>query len=225
MKLVMKGIETILDCAQNQICTVVIENQKLFYEVVEDIERQIQGLEGESVLSENNQILKMDKYAEQLMQFVPFDLNKKSLISRITSYMQKIAADEIHYEKTSEFLAEWEKYCMDLEFELPVSIEFTKINMDVLLKSSGIMISDDYVSLAEKILDYIQLIEYFECKKMFILVNMRSFVENEEMQKFIDAALTREYQIILLDNKEYPLLKSEKRCVIDADLCEICYNA
>lgn len=225
MKLVMKGIETIVDCSQNQICTVVIENQKLFYEVVEDIERQIQGLEGESVLSENNQILKMDKYAEQLMQFVPFDLNKKSLISRITSYMQKIAADEIHYEKTSEFLAAWEKYCMDLEFELPVSIEFTKINMDVLLKSSGIMISDDYVSLAEKILDYIQLIEYFECKKMFILVNMRSFVENEEMQKFIDAALTREYQIILLDNKEYPLLKSEKRCVIDADLCEICYNA
>lgn len=225
MKLVMKGIETIVDCSQNQICTVVIENQKLFYEVVEDIGRQIQGLEGESVLSENNQILKMDKYAEQLMQFVPFDLNKKSLISRITSYMQKIAADEIHYEKTSEFLAEWEKYCMDLEFELPVSIEFTKINMDVLLKSSGIMISDDYVSLAEKILDYIQLIEYFECKKMFILVNMRSFVENEEMQKFIDAALTREYQIILLDNKEYPLLKSEKRCVIDADLCEICYNA
>ena len=175
-------------------------------------------------MSEDNQILKMDKYAEQLMQFVPFDLNKKSLLNRITSYMQKIAVDEIHYEKTSEFLTAWEKFCMDLEFELPVGIEFTKINMDALLKASGITISDDYNSLAEKVLDYIQLVEYFECEKIFILVNMRSFVADEEMQKFIDAALTREYQIVLLDNREYPLLKNEKRCVIDADLCEICYN-
>ena len=217
-------METVLDCSQKQICTVVIENQKLFYEVVADIERQIQGLEGTAVLSEDNQILKMDKYAEQLMQFVPFDLNKKSLLNRITSYMQKIAVDEIHYEKTSEFLTAWEKFCMDLEFELPVGIEFTKINMDALLKASGITISDDYDSLAEKVLDYIQLVEYFECEKIFILVNMRSFVADEEMQKFIDAALTREYQIVLLDNREYPLLKNEKRCVIDADLCEICYN-
>lgn len=224
MRLVIKGMETVLDCSQKQICTVVIENQKLFYEVVADIERQIQGLEGTAVLSEDNQILKMDKYAEQLMQFVPFDLNKKSLLNRITSYMQKIAVDEIHYEKTSEFLTAWEKFCMDLEFELPVGIEFTKINMDALLKASGITISDDYDSLAEKVLDYIQLVEYFECEKIFILVNMRSFVEDEEMQKFIDAALTREYQIVLLDNREYPLLKKEKRCVIDADLCEICYN-
>lgn len=224
MKLVMKGIENVLDCSKNQICTVVIENPKLFYEVVEDIDRQIQGLEGESVLSENNQILKMDKYAEKLMQFVPFDLNKKSLLSRITSYMQKIAVDEIHYEKTSGFLAVWEKFCMDLEFELPVGIEFTKINIDALLKSSGIMISDDYDSLAEKVLDYIHLVEYFEGKKLFVLVNIRSFVENEEMQKFGDTVLARGYQIILLDNKEYPLLNNEKRCVIDADLCEICYN-
>lgn len=225
MKLVMKGIETILDCSQNRICTVVIENQKLFYEVVEDIERQMQGLEGESVLSENNQILKMDKYAEQLIQFVPFDLNKKSLLSRITAYMQKIATDEIHYETTSEFLSVWEKFCMELEFELPVGIEFTKINIDALLKASGIMISDDYDSLAEKILDYIHLIEYFECKKLFILVNVRSFIGNEEMQRFVDTVLARGYQIVLLDNKEYSVLKNEKRCLIDADMCEICYNS
>lgn len=225
MKLVMKGIETVLDCSENKICTVVVENQRMLYNIIEDIERQIQGLEGESVLSEDNKILRMDKYAEQLMQFMPFDLNKKTLINRIVSYMQKIAVDEIHYEKTREFLAAWEKYCYDLEFELPVSLEFTKVNIESLLKSSGITISDDYDSLAEKVLDYIHLVECFECKKLFILVNMRSFVGNEEMQEFINNAVSRHYEVVLLDNREYPLLKNEKRYIIDADMCEICYNS
>lgn len=224
MKLVIKGIETVFECTEDEICTVVIENQRLFYEAIDDIESQIQGMEGKSVLSDKNQILKMNKYAEMILQFVPFDLNRKTLINRIISHMEKIAVDVMHFEKTNELLAAWEKYCIDLEFELPIDLEFTKISIDTLLKASGVMLSNEYESLAEKILDYIHLVEYFECKKLFVLVNMRSFAADEEMQRFMDSALSRNCQIILLENKEYPLLKKEKRHVVDADLCEICYD-
>lgn len=212
------------DCATDGVCSVIIESPGLFYEIVSDLQRQIDGLEGKSVLSEGNKVLRMDKYAEQIMQFIPFDMNKKALLNKISSEMQKMATGSDFFLETNELLAAWEKLCMNLEFEMPVNLNFTKINIESLIKASGIMLEEDYDSLAAKIIDYMQLVERFEDKKLFVFINMRSFVENEEMQRFIDTVQERKYQVLLLENMEHELLKGEKRYLIDANLCEICYT-
>lgn len=224
MKLILKGIDRIFDCSAEEVCSVVIENQDVFLDIITDIENQLHGNEGISVLSENNQIMRMDKYAEQIMQFVPFDLNKKTLLNKILSQMQKVALDEAHFSKSNEVLAAWEKLCIDIEFELPVALEFPKITVETLIKSSGVTIVDDYERLVEKLLDYIQMVDIFEGKKLFILINVRSFINNEEMQQFINAIIDRKYQVILLENMEHKLLKHEKRYIVDENMCEICYN-
>lgn len=224
MKIVLKGIEQVFDCEQNNVCTVIIENSKMFYDIVVDIERQIEGFDGNSVLSEDNKVVRMDKNAEQITQFVPFDINKKTLLNKITAEMQKLALDDSHFLQTNELLTAWENLCINLEFEMPVNLDFCKINVESLIKASGIMISDDYMSLAEKVIDYIQMVEKFESRKLFVLVNMRSYIGNEEAQLFINEIVSREYQIIMLENKEYKLLDKEKRYLIDEDMCEICYN-
>lgn len=224
MNIVLKGIDRVFECSAGHVCSVIIENQDMFLDIISDIDSQIQGNEGISVISENNQIVKTDKYLEQITQFVPFDLNKKTLINKIVANMQNIASDESHLTQTNEVLAAWEKLCMDIEFELNANIDFYKISAETLIKSAGVTIADDYDSLSEKILDYFQMIEEFECKKMFVLVNMRSFVNDDEMQRFVDTVIMRNHQIILLDNVEHKLLNGEKRYIIDEDLCEICYN-
>lgn len=224
MKIVLKGIEQVFDCGQSNVCTVIIENSKMFYDIVLDIERQIEGFDGNSVLSEENKVVRMDKNAEQITQFVPFDMNKKTLLNKIAAEMQKLALDDSHFLQTNELLTAWENLCINLEFEMPVNLDFCKINVESLIKASGIMISDDYMSLAEKVIDYIQMVEKFESKKLFVLVNMRSYIGNEEAQLFINEIVSREYQIIMLENKEYKLLDKEKRYLIDEDMCEICYN-
>lgn len=224
MKILLKGIEQVFDCGQSNVCTVIIENPKMFYDIVVDIERQIEGFDGNSVLSEDNKPIRMDKNIEQITQFVPFDINKKTLLNKITSEMQKLALDDNHFLQTNELLTAWENLCINLEFEMPVNLDFCKINVESLIKASGIMIADDYISLAEKVIDYIQMVEKFEGKKLFVLVNMRSYIGNEEAQLFINEIVSREYQIIMLENKEYKLLDKEKRYLIDEDMCEICYN-
>ncbi len=224
MKIVLSGIERVFDCAEDGIWSVIIERQGLFYEIVSDIRKQIDGFEGKSVLSEENKVLRMDKYTEQIMQFIPFDMNKKTLLNRIISEMQKMSISADFYLETNEILTEWEKLLMNLEFEIPANLNFTKINIESLLKASGIMIEEEYDSLATKIVDYIQLVEKFEGRKLFVLVNMRSFVDDEEMQRFIDTVRERDYQIILLENMEHTLLRGEKRYLVDENLCEICYT-
>lgn len=224
MKLILKGIDRIFDCATEKVCSVVIENQDLFLDIITDVENQIQGKEGASVLSENNQMMRMDKYAEQILQFVPFDLNKKTLMNKILSQMQKVALDDAHFSQSNEVLSAWEKWCVDIEFELPVNLEFPKITLETLIKSSGATIVDDYDRLVEKLLDYIQMVDAFEGKKLFLLINARSFINDEDMQQFMNEILARKYQVILLDNTEHRLLEHESRYIVDANMCEICYN-
>lgn len=222
MKMVLCGMDQVLDCSGSEVCSVVIENQTLLYEIVSDIGAQLQGLEGRSVLSKDNKVLRMDKYAEQIVQFVPFDLNRKGIINKVTAELQRIAVDGEHYIQTSEMLAQWERYCMELEMELTGDIDFTKITIESLIKASGVEIIDDYDNLAEKLIDYFRLVETYDCKKLFIMVNLRSYIPDTLMQEFIDESLARGYQMLLLEGAERPVLNHERRYIVDTDRCVIC---
>lgn len=222
MKIVLSGIDQVLDCAGDAVCSVIIENQTLLYDIVSDIAAQLQGLDGRTVLSENNKVLRMDKYAEQIMQFVPFDMNRKGIVNKIVGELQHIAVDGDHYLQTSEMLAHWERYCMELEFELTGDINFTKITVDSLIKAAGVEIVDDYDDLAERLVDYFRLVETYDCKKLFVLVNLRSYMPDCMAQLFLDSILERGYQVLLLEGMERPLLNHEKRYIVDADRCIIC---
>ena len=45
MKIILSEIDHIFDCAGGRCCSIVIENQKLFYSVIRDIFNQVQGEE------------------------------------------------------------------------------------------------------------------------------------------------------------------------------------
>lgn len=222
MKIVLSGIDQVFDCGNGDICSVIIENQNVLYDVVSDIAMQIQGLDGVTVLSENNKTLRMDKSAEQIMQFIPFDLNRKGIVNKIVAELQRVAVDSDHYLETSEMLAHWERYCMGLEFELTSDIDFTKITVDSLIKAAGVEIADDYDSLAEKLIDYFRLVETYDNRKLFILVNLRSYLPDDMMQQFVNMVIERKYQVLLLEGSEHPLLRNERRYIVDTDRCVIC---
>lgn len=222
MKIVLCGIDQVLDCSGEDVCSVVIENQTLLYEVISDIAMQTQGLDGQTVLSEDNKVLRIDKRAEQIMQFIPFEMNRKGIINKIVAELQGIAVDGEHYLESNEMLAAWERYCMDLAMDLMGDIEFTKITVESLIKAAGVEIVDDYDGLAEKLIDYFRLVETYDCKKLFILVNLRSYMPDAMMQQFVDSVLERQYRILLIEGSERPMLQHEKRYIVDSDRCVIC---
>ena len=66
-----------------------------------------------------------------------------------------------------------------------------------------------------------QLVCAFDRPKLFVTVNMRSYVPDREMELFAQTALSRGCRILMLENREYPRLAQEKRWIVDSDLCEI----
>ncbi len=222
MKILLPELDYVFDCGQEKYCSIILENPDFFYKVTEDIFRQIQGEEGCSVLSEENKLLSFAKSAELLSQFVPFEMNKKTLLIKISAKMNQIAVSNEFYLRTGELLTEWEKYLTDLSMKLVGNFEFSKIGADALLKAAGLRIDDSYDNLGEELLDYFELVQEYEGRKLFILVNLRSYLSDKKMEEFLKNAQAREIQLLLLESAERELLEDEKRYIVDADMCLIC---
>lgn len=65
--------------------TLVIESPTFLYRLLCDIQGQMNGEKGLCVLSEGDQPIPLARGAEVLDVFVPFDVNRKPLLTRITA--------------------------------------------------------------------------------------------------------------------------------------------
>lgn len=161
----------------------------------------------------------MAKYCEIINTFVPFTLNKKSLISAVISRLEKESVKDDYYLRGQKLLSETEKYIDDLCYELDCVLEYTKLSMGSIIKAASPEIQDCYESLPEKIIDYMELVREFEGERLFIMVNVRSYFTDEEMASFIETAINHGIKILLLESTERPKLKNEIRLTVDKDLC------
>ena len=222
MKIRLPDIDYTFDCGMDRCCSVVIENQKVFYKTIEDISRQIDGIDGISVLSEDNKPLTFAKSAEMHSLFVPFDMNTKSLLTKINARLVQMALDDKYHMRTMDLLAQWERYMLDMSIDMVGNVELTKLSVDSLIKAAGVKVDDAYDNLGEQLLDYMELVHEYERAKLFILVNVRSYMSDDDMDKFLESVLDRRMQVLILESMCRDILHFEKRYIIDADLCIIC---
>lgn len=222
MKIIIPQVDYVFDCGKDNCCSIVIENPQLLFDTVSDIFTQIQGENGVSVLSEDNKILPIEKHIELITQFIPFEMNHKNLISKISSRMQQIAVDEVHHMETRKLVGEWEQCLMKLSLDMVGNFEFPKISIESLIKASGIRVDNKYDNLGEQLLDYFELVQEYDGRKLFILVNLRSYLTEADMTLFLQNIVERGFQILMLESSEYPIITLECRHIIDADLCVLC---
>lgn len=223
MRFAFYDINNLFEFKSGYVNTLIIENRPLFLKLLKDIHSSIEGADGLSVLSKNYTPISMQKNAEIISDFVNFDINSKSLISKITSAIEKVSLDESHYMQTMELLGEIENHISLWAFDLPCHVSPSKINVSSILKGVGIEIKDGYEGKfgeAEKILDYMELVREFEREKLFFTINMRSFYDDEIVERFMSTVNSHEFKVMMIENKSYSLLPFEKRFTVDEDLCE-----
>ena len=147
--------------------------------------------------------------------------NKRSLVTKITQLLTARAVADEHFVETAELLAKVETIMYDLAFDLALDIEFHSITAEALIKATGVSLKEEYESLAEKVIDYMEMVNTLERRKLYILVNFRSYVSDKEMIYFIDTVLRHELNVLIIESTERSILKGELRYLVDESLCEI----
>ena len=67
-----------------------------------------------------------------------------------------------------------------------------------------------------------ELVREYDSERIFITLNLWSYISDNEMNKFVNDVVVRGYKLLMLENTEYPIIEHEKRYIIDADKCIIC---
>ena len=56
--------------------------------------------------------------------------------------------------------------------------------------------------------------------RLIIMINMRTYFSDEEMNTFIESACLHDFKVLLLESSSFARLKNAKRFTVDEDLCE-----
>ena len=220
MKLVYKDMGHILSFDEGYVNELVVENKKLFFEIVSSIAAQVDGGHGDCVLSIKDRPVELGKYADLTVQFAPFELNRKSLLTKLYSALEHKALLAENYTQTSNLLVEIERYILYLSDELPFEINCQKLSIGSIIKSVSPEIGDSGQSAIERIFTYMELVRELDRDRLFIMVNMRSYFNDSEMEDFTESASLHGFRVLLLESTSQSKLKNTQRYTVDEDLCE-----
>lgn len=213
-------MDTVLEFDGSHVNTLVVEHPDFYRSLICDMYGQLQGEEGKLILSEKGKTLPISKWVELVDNCIHFELNRKSLLTKVCSAMERTAVSESFFLKTSELLCALEHYVDELAFELPGDIVCEKCSVAGILKGIGVSIRDDYDDPLERLIDFMELVREFDRDKLFVLVGLRSFFADQQVELFLKTVLDHGYRVLLLDCVSREKLSSEKRLTIDNDLCE-----
>ena len=222
MKIVHPLISEIINLSnESKVNILVIENQKLFTSILTELYGQINNCKGEFVFSIDNSPKEISKNIEIITQFIPFEINKKTLIGKLLKKMDTIAQGEDFLIKTKELYLFISEYAKILSEEIDHDIDFIyEYDISNILKTIDFKFKEDYESLAEKIIDYMLLVREFDSEKCFVLLNLRNYISDEEIDDFYKTILYNKLKVLIISANDYEHSDYESKIVIDSDLCE-----
>lgn len=220
MKLVSAHFQSIIEFEEGKFNSIIIESPDTFREVVRELVSEINGSETGMVLSENNVPIKVSQNIELIMNYIPFEVNTKKLMNSLAGVLEKEAVSEENFLQTQELLTKIEKYLDELSFGLPVDLEY-KISVSGLIKMASPKLNLEGNTGIEEVFEYMQFHREVIGDRLFVFVNLRTYYNEKDVEKFTNTCVAHKFFILLIDSKEFPCNPCEKRLFIDKDRCEI----
>lgn len=221
MKIATSLFSAVIELQENTVTSLIIEHPAVLYQFVENMYNQINGEEGNIIISEDNTLMKISKKVDLITSFIPFEINEKRLLSKIAAVLENEAVNETNYLSTMDLLRRIEVYIIELSEMLPCGISLSTVNVSSLIKMCGIKIEDTGNNKVETILQYMLLVRELLDDKLFILVNFRQFFSTTDVQAFIDTVIAHKLSVLLIEGKEFETLDCERKIIIDKDLCVV----
>lgn len=222
MKLVHPDYKYQIELYDGESIEIILENTRIFTYWISELNKQAKGESGKFVLSENGNIYKI---SEKLCCIVsPFDisLNQKVILNRL--YM-----DIKHEIETTELLLQMSEIHNYMIKCIETILENTDYHIqyddeqDIVsfLKYMNVKMEETEGCLLERLVDYIKIMSRLLYRKVVVIVNLKSYLSEDELKSLIQCAEYEKVSLILIESHTGYKIEDLKRYVIDDDLCEI----
>lgn len=198
-----------------------IENQQLFSNVVQELYDQTGGEAGTFVLSEGEILYELGKVAELIINPYAVDFNNRKFMKKIYSDLCDISITE-NAMQLKIALTEMQAFIDELCFDYPIALGCaTEIKVGDLLKLYNVSVDVRADNLAERLTNYIQLSSRLLGTKVFLLVNLRSYLMDSEILKIQETVQYENVALLLVESSFSADSSNMSVVIIDKDRCVI----
>ena len=223
MKMTMPLFSRPLEFSELQIPVIVIENQKKFYELVADIYDQIEGKDGDFILSESGEPLDLSKKADLLIDFFSLDCNQRKCLTLLYKKLAESTLIDKNYLDLKELQLDIAAFLQKIIDHFSYPLNFCEeLPIIDLIKMADVKFNFGDQDISETLVNYLSIMRDLGGKTVFFLCNLKSWIGNDDLVKFYKDVIYRKITIVLLENHAYEKsLDCEIHRIIDNDLCEV----
>lgn len=199
----------------------IIESPASFSKYVRDLYEIMQDNEGKFTLSDEDEIIDFQKYAELIIDPFLLDFHNRQIQKKLYAELQNLAVGSEFYLQTQELKSQIQKYFIDLEYASGYDLEIAdEIDLPAIFKAVGIQLDGgNEETLFERIAIYIKIMAELLKKKLVILVNSRSYLNSDQIDQIAELCMYSEVALLLIENVQRDFSKKRNYCIIDCDEC------
>ena len=198
----------------------VIENPRYMTKFLNELLNQSNKGEGGFELYENDVPISISDKVEIVINPFSANVNEREILNKLYAVMKKDALDEEFFLDTNSFLSEIEVNMKKIMMRQSVSLDSDTPDIIGFFKLLGVCFAVPD-SLLEKICDYIDICSEYLKTRLFIFVNLKSFLNESEIIQLYNHSKYHKTRILMIEGRQSTFLENETVRVIDEDLCEI----
>lgn len=221
MRITNREFDFVIEADENTSVSIVCENPKIFYEMIEDSIKLIKSNESNWVISEKDGSRIDSKQIDVIVSPFCFDINSKRLLGNVQKEIETCIyenfIEEIDYINNA-FIRILEDISLRLSYEIDYNIE---CDVKDLIKIYDLKLSYESSSLLGKLSIYIKLLAMSLNVKLLFLVDIKRYLTAHEILILYKEARYWKIQLVIMESRFIDKLENEKVIIIDMDRCII----
>lgn len=222
MKLIYEHLENTISWKKEEIPVIIIENVNYKNKFINDLFLQSKT-NNDAPFYISNEAIKNDRLNFETI-INPFELNVNhvTILNRLRKVYEELIQEDFF--ELSELTKDISTYLNNLALSLPVNIEWEgDLNIKRLIQLFELTVLDDSTKLLEQIINYLQVNTQLGMRNLFVFLNLKQFLSQEELDELYLFIQYEEIFLILIENQNNETGNNsvEKQFIIDDDLCVI----
>lgn len=221
MRLVNSELQLEILFEENKINILVLEDKLEYRKYLQCIWEQVQGKEGDNILSENDKAIAFSKMSVMVINPFNISCNEKKMLTKLYQDIKVLVLDN-YYEEMSKICSDNIIFLDTVLNAVPYNMQY-KFDIDVMdiFKVFDLHLEEEEVDFFEKIVSYIKLQARICNIKLFIFVGLKQYLKDEELELLYKEMFNEKVFLLDVETNIYRWLGAEKVFIIDKDKCVI----
>lgn len=123
---------------------------------------------------------------------------------------------------TQKLTAELKNYIYQLEYISGYDISVNEeLDLTGIFKSLNVQMEEPEADFCERLVQYMKVMAELLRKKLIIFVNIRSYINEEQLKGVMETAIHNELALLFIENIQRDFSNDRRYYIIDKDKCEV----